>query len=223
MPTPLGKQPPAARPIALLSDIHGNLRALEAVLSTLEPYDIGTWVVAGDSLLGGDDPLGVWRRLSRLDALVVRGLSDTALATVDATALTAHSPEEQARLEAFRATREALGDLIIEQLRRLPLQRRVPLIDGSELLVVHGSPSDPTAAIDHTVDDDELRELLDDDPADLVVCGAAHVPFLRDVDGTRVVGLGSVGDAPEGEVAHFGVIRPRMEGPEVLLEHVRYR
>ncbi|HJL32668.1 MAG TPA: hypothetical protein RMI62_26505, partial [Polyangiaceae bacterium LLY-WYZ-15_(1-7)] len=59
-----------------------------------------------------------------------------------------------------------------------------------------------------------------DDPADVVIVGAAHVPFLRAVDDTRVVGLGSVGEAPEGGVAHFAIIRPRMDGAEILLEHV---
>lgn len=50
-------------PIAILSDIHGNLVALDAVLAELSRRDIDRIVVAGDLLFGGDDPLGVWRRL----------------------------------------------------------------------------------------------------------------------------------------------------------------
>jgi protein phosphatase len=212
--------PPIARPIALLSDVHGNLEALDAVLAALPAHDVGLVVVAGDLLLGGDQPLEVWRRLQGPEFLLVRGLSDTALVSVSERALAGAGPEEAA--ERFRRTRAALGELVIEQVRRLPLQRRLPLVDGSEVVVVHGSPLDPTIAIDLGADDDELRHAIDDDPADFVVCGAAHVPFLRRLEGTVVVGLGSVGQAPEGRVAHFGILRPRMDGPEVALEHVAY-
>lgn len=213
---------PVARPMALLSDVHGNLEALEAVLAALPAHDVGLIVVAGDLLLGGDAPLEVWRRLQSPEVLLVRGLSDTALVSVDERALVASTPAEEAHLARFRGARAALGDLVLEQVRRLPLQRRIPLVDGSEVLVVHGAPADPTAGIDLGVEDDELRELLDDDPADFVVVGAAHVPFIRRIDMTNVVGLGSVGQAPEGRVAHFGILRPRMDGPEVVLEHVTY-
>ncbi|MEZ4249170.1 MAG: metallophosphoesterase family protein [Polyangiales bacterium] len=212
--------PPVARPIAFLSDVHGNLEALEAVLTALPAHDVGLVVVAGDLLLGGVQPLEVWRRLQGPEILLVRGLSDTALVSVDDAALEGAGPSEAA--ERFRQTRAGLGDLVMEQLRRLPLSRRIPLVDGSEVVVVHGSPLDPTVAIDLGVDDEELAHLLDDDPADFVVCGAAHVPFLRRVDQTVVVGLGSVGEAPEGRVAHFAILRPRMDGPEVALEHVTY-
>ncbi|MCU0677743.1 MAG: metallophosphoesterase family protein [Myxococcota bacterium] len=177
-------------------------------------------MVAGDLLLGGDQPLEVWRRLQGPEILLVRGLSDTALVSVSERALAGAGPEEAA--ERFRHTRAALGELVIEQIRRLPLQRRLPLVDGSEVVVVHGSPLDPMVAIDLGADDDELRHAIDDDPADFVVVGAAHVPFLRRLEGTVVVGLGSVGQAPEGRVAHFGILRPRMDGPEVALEHVAY-
>ena len=211
---------PVARPIALLSDVHGNLDALEAVLAALPAHDVGLVVVAGDLLLGGDEPLAVWRRLQEPQMLLVRGLSDTALVSVQDAALEHAGPAEAAA--RFRRTRAGLGDLVMEQVRRLPLSRRIPLVDGSEVVVVHGSPLDPTVPIDLGVEDEELRALIDDDPADFVVCGAAHVPFLRRLDDTVVVGLGAVGEAPEGRVAHFGILRPRMDGPEVALEHVPY-
>lgn len=220
MSSPLGKHPLAVRPIAFLSDIHGHLAPLEAVLKALDRFDVERVVVAGDLVLGGDEPLEVWRLLQRAGALCCRGVSDTALVSVDTSDLEPSDDEEAARLERFLKTREALGELVLEQIRRLPLSRRLPMVDGSELLVTHGSPADPMSEITHTTTDEELLGLLDDDPADVVIVGAAHVPFLRAVDDTRVVGLGSVGEAPEGGVAHFAIIRPRMDGAEILLEHV---
>jgi predicted phosphodiesterase len=44
--------------------------------------------------------------------------------------------------------------------------------------------------------DQEINALLGDDPADVVVCGASHVPFDRMIGGVRIVNVGSVGEAP---------------------------
>ncbi|RZO50629.1 MAG: metallophosphatase family protein, partial [Sandaracinaceae bacterium] len=62
---PPGKLIPANAPMAFLSDVHGNLPALEAVLAELERRMISSIFVAGDLLLGGDDPVGVYKRLSQ--------------------------------------------------------------------------------------------------------------------------------------------------------------
>ena len=112
----------------------------------------------------------------------------------------------------FRDTRRGLGELALKFLERLPTSRRVPLIDGSEIVMVHGSPADPTVEMSEDLSDDELIELVADDPADIVICGASHVPFTRALPQTRVVNVGSVGEAPGGSVAHFTVITPRMDG-----------
>ena len=50
---------PAAAPIAFLSDIHGNLLALDTVLAELERLGVKRLYVAGDLLLGGEEPLEV--------------------------------------------------------------------------------------------------------------------------------------------------------------------
>jgi len=216
------KLPPLATSAAFLSDIHGNLAALEKVLALLDASDVKTLFVAGDHVLGGDQPLEVWRLLQQRGAHLVRGLSDTALVSIDPAALEPENEEEEARADEFLRTREQLGELVLEQLRRLPEQMRVPLIDGREVLVVHGSPLDPRVELEHSMDDEELRVLLDDDPAAIVCCGASHVAFRRRVDEIDVVGVGSVGKAPEGRVAHFTVLTPRMDGIEVAQDHVTY-
>jgi predicted phosphodiesterase len=96
----------------------------------------------------------------------------------------------------MRATRDALGELILQRIRRLPTHVRVPLEDGGELLLVHGSPVDPGEAFTHDMTDEEINALVGDDPADVIVCGASHVPFDRVVGGVHIVNVGSVGEAP---------------------------
>jgi predicted phosphodiesterase len=199
---------PAAGPVLFISDIHGRLDALNAVLEETERHGIKRIYVAGDLLTGGPEPLAVWRRLSEVKAHCVRGVSDSALCSVDTSKLVPLNEREREKLDQFLTTRRNVGELVLESLRRLPLSLRIPLIDGSEVVVVHGSPRDPLQEISQDMDDDEVLSLVADDPADVVICGASHVPFQRQLDGVHVVNVGSVGAAPEGRVAHYTVLTP---------------
>lgn len=214
--------PPAAAPIAFLSDVHGNLAALEVVLAELDRLGVKRLYVAGDLLLGGDEPLGVWQRLQALGATCTRGPSDMALGSVDPTSLVPIDDEQRRQARRFAETRAAIGDLVAERLRRLPERERIPLVDGREILMVHGSPADNNREICHDLSDDEILALLDDDPADIIVCGSTHVPFQRTVEEYHVVNVGSVGAAPEGPIAHYTVITPRMSNADILQDWVSY-
>jgi predicted phosphodiesterase len=213
---------PASRPMAFMSDVHGNVRALDAVVAELKRLTIADIFVAGDLLLGGEAPLEVWQRLQSLNARCVRGTSDVALATLDPAVLKPRTSDEENMAARFAATRRAIGDLILRRLGELPDRIRVPMIDGSELLLVHGSPSDPFESIDHDLEDEDVRELLADDPADIVICGATHVPFARVIDDVHVINVGSVGSAPGGGIAHFTVLYPKSSGATVEQTWVEY-
>jgi predicted phosphodiesterase len=201
-----------------LSDVHGDLDALRAVLATAERRSFHKLLVAGDLVFPGPEPLETWRRLSAAGAMMSQGLSDRAVATLDPDVLQAQTDAERLRIERMRATRTALGELILERLRRLPLRVRVPLEDGTELVLVHGSPADPAEPMTHDMTDGEINALLGDDPADLVVCGGSHVPFDRTVGGVRIVNVGSVGEAPTSQgprIAHATWIESTPRGVEV--------
>jgi predicted phosphodiesterase len=200
-----------------LSDIHGQLDALRAVLATAERRSFHKLLVAGDLIFPGPEPVETWRRLTAAGAIMVQGLTDRAVATLDPSGIHARSDHERERIERMRMTRDALGDLILQRVRRLPSHARVPLEDGGELLLVHGSPADPGEALTHDMTDEEIGALLGDDPADVVVCGASHVPFERLVGGVRIVNVGSVGEAPGAgpRVAHATWIESTPRGIHV--------
>ena len=202
--------------MAFISDVHGNLPALEAVLAELRRQAIVDLFVAGDLLLGGEQPLQVWQRLQSLNAKCVRGPSDTALARVEPARLRPATPEEQAAAERFASTRRALGELVLRRLGDLPERLRLPMIDGRELMMVHGSPADPSEPLGHELDDEEMLALIADDPADMVVCGATHVPFIRTLDQVQVINVGSVGEAPgDPRIAHYTVVSPKVGGATI--------
>ncbi len=181
-----------------LSDVHGHADALAAVLATAERRGYDRIIVAGDLCFPGPAPLETWRRLMQHGALLVQGVGDRALATLDVAEVRPRSDHERARLDRLADVRRELGELILARLARLPTTARMPLPDGGELVVVHGAPTDPTEALSHDMTDDEVLALIGDDPADVIVCGGSHVPFDRTVGGVRVINVGSVGEAPEG-------------------------
>ena len=209
-------------PMAFLADIHGYLAALDAVLAALKDDHVETVFVAGDLLLGGADPLAVWMRLMEVHARCVRGTTDRALALMEPARLNPKTDEERAAAQRFTDARESLGELILAKLRRLPEALRLEMPDGREWVLVHGSPMDPDEAITADLDDEEVGALIGDDPADVVICGSGHVPFVRAIDHVTVVSVGSVGASPEGRTAHYTLMMPSPEGPRIEQKWVAY-
>lgn len=189
-----------------VSDIHGHAAALRRVLEDAQARDFHQLVVCGDSLFPGPAPLETWKLLIERRALCVQGLSDRALYEVNPSKLKATNPEEQARIERLREVQRELGELIIARLGKLPTSARLPLENGQEAVIVHGSPVDPTEPMCSDMEDAELQALMGDDPADLVICGASHVPFGRVVGDVKIVSVGSVGESPATGYAHATII-----------------
>lgn len=207
-----------ARWVRLLcvSDIHGHADALAAILATAERRGYTQLLVAGDLCFPGPKPLETWRRLTQAKAICVQGISDRALATLNIDDLRPRSEHERSRLDRLAEVRTELGELILARLARLAPTFRLPLEDGGELVLVHGSPADPLEPITHDMSDEEVLSLLGDDPADVVICGGSHVPFDRTVGGVRIINVGSVGEAPSSLRAEFddrarGGSRPQAE------------
>ncbi|HEX4337946.1 MAG TPA: metallophosphoesterase family protein [Polyangiaceae bacterium] len=189
-----------------LSDIHGNAAALRAVLEEGKARDFQQVLVCGDLVFPGPEPLETWHLLVEHRAVCVQGLSDRAVASVDPNKLVPATQDQRVRIERLVGAKQRLGELIVARLGKLPATIRLPLENAEELLLVHGSPADPTEPFTADMSDDEMLALVGDDPADVIVCGGSHVPFHRQLDGIHIVNVGSVGEAPSGGVAHGTLI-----------------
>ena len=137
------------------------------------------------------------------------------MATLDPDDLPSPDAEHEQRITRLRDTQRELGDVVLSRLSRLPPSFRMSLEDGGELMLVHGSPVDPTAAITHDMSDDEVLALLGDEELDVVVCGGGHVPFERVVESTRIIAVGSVGESPTPGVAHAVILDTTSAGVDV--------
>ena len=188
-----------------VSDIHGHADALRAVMREADAHGWDQLVACGDHLFPGPAPLETWKLLVEHRALCVQGIGDRALARLNPDKLSATNAAERQRLERLRQIHVELGALIVARLNKMPTIARLPLENGTEMVVVHGSPADATESFTPDMTDEEIGALIGDDPADIVICGGSHIPFQRQIDHIRVVGVGSVGEAPGGGYAH-GVI-----------------
>lgn len=189
-----------------ISDIHGHAAALRAVIAEGKAREFQQLIVCGDLLFPGPEPLETWHLLLEHKAVCVQGMSDRAIAAVDPKKLKPATPDQRVRLDRLIAAKQTLGDLIVARLGKLSPVARLPLENGDEMVVVHGSPADPTEPFTPDMTDDEMSALVGDDPADLIVCGGSHVPFHRRIGEINIVNVGSVGEAPSGGVAHATLI-----------------
>src|ERR1700749_4462112 len=96
---PSSRPAPASEPMGFLSDVHGNLKALEAVLDELKRRSVRDVFIAGDLLLGGEEePLAVGRKIQGWGARGVCGPGDLALARVDPQALKPQDDDEKEKV-----------------------------------------------------------------------------------------------------------------------------
>lgn len=193
--------------VAILSDIHGNSIALDAVLRDIEARGgVDAYWLLGDLAAIGHDPLGVLERVARLPgAKLVRGNTDRYLVTGQRPGPTAAACESApalwpARVEVAGSFSWTQGVVTmggwVDWLAELPLECRHVLPDGTRVLCVHASPGrDDGQGVHPGVSREELRSLLDGCGADLVFVGHTHWPMDVQVDGVRVVNVGCVSNA----------------------------
>jgi putative phosphoesterase len=177
--------------IAIVSDVHGNLPALEAVLADLDEVRPDAVVQGGDLALGGPHPVEVVDRVRELGWPGVLGNTDVVLGDE-------RSIPEQAR--AFVAqpaarSREMLGDERVAWLTSHPLEW-----SGDGVAVVHAVPGDCWPIVAHDAPDDRLREVYGALGVPVAVYGHIHHAYVRRLDGLTVVNSGSVSLPLDGDV-----------------------
>jgi putative phosphoesterase len=186
--------------VAIVSDIHGNLTALDAVVADLERREPDAVVHGGDLALSGARPAEVVDRVRELGWPGVVGNTDELLwRPEDRAAQEARAPKLRDLLrilfESHRpATDELLGQQRLEWLRELPRQWRL-----GALALVHASPGDLWRAPMPDASEEELARVYGELGADVVAYGHIHRPYVRKLGELTVANSGSVGMPGDGD------------------------
>jgi putative phosphoesterase len=190
--------------IAVLSDVHGNLLALEAVLKQIKKERPDAVLVAGDLVMNGPDPNGTVDALRALEgdgALIVSGNTDIAVGDFDYGAAYPHFQDgvPDTITVAAEWAHDELGDDQLEWLRRLPAERRMRTADDTLVLVVHASPGSQTRGFDQSLDANIVFERAAATDARIICVGHTHVPEVRDLGWKLIVNDGSAGYVFDGD------------------------
>ena len=219
--------------IAIISDIHGDLVALNAALDDIARARVDRIICLGDVAAFGPQPTEVVARLRETGCPVVMGDADATLLSpkppdsnelfrrlqeIDAWTIARLSPADRAYIAAFQPT------------------LTIPLDDTASLLCYHGSPRSFEEPIRATTSDDDLAQMLAGCDARIFVGGHTHLQMLRRYGDALVLNPGSVGLAydrvpspntnvrnpPWGEYAILTVAGSRMSQVSVDLRRIPF-
>ena len=182
--------------LLIVSDIHANPWALDAVLRDAGSFDHVLFL--GDAVNYGPDPRSAITALRRLDAIGVRGNHDHAVAY-------GADPRASAAKQAFALsmrdwTRARLDESELTWLTGLPLQMTWECW-GTRIAMCHATPHDPLFDYRFVpeIPDSLVAEIVGGVDADVLLLGHTHMPFSRVFGTMTIVNPGSVGQPLDGD------------------------
>jgi predicted phosphodiesterase len=178
--------------IAIISDIHGNLISLEAVLLELKTKSIDQLVCLGDVAELGPQPQEVIQRLKVISCPVVMGNADEEL-------LSSESPRtykddddrELHEIDRWGLTKLSSSDL--DFIRSFKRTVEIPLSKRKTLLCYHGSPKSNTLGILSTTSEEDLERMLPNPMPFINAGGHTHAQMFRRFRNSMIINPGSVG------------------------------
>jgi len=218
---------------AVLSDIHGNLLALETVLSDVQTQ--GTpdayWVL-GDLAVFFPWPVETLARLRALpNVAFLQGNTDRYLVTGRRPVLFVRTPDDWARAPVqlaerdanFRWTVERLSWADYEFLRGLPTRLEMDVPGYGRIVAVHAVPGNDETSLYPNTSDDQVRPHLAGLDTRLLLDGHTHRPMDRVVDLVRLVNDGSVGLPLDGDPRPaYALLDFEGDRCTVTIRHVAY-
>ena len=215
--------------IALISDIHANLPALEAVLADLDRRAVAATFHLGDLVGYAPWPDEVVALLAARGIPGIQGNYDSTVGhTYRHCGCRYEDPVQETQShESFAWTLAHTTEATKSALRALPYRLDVRASGGHEagaaVILVHGSPTLNTVYWTEDRPDDFCRQMIaraGARPGDVLAFGHTHLPWQRVVDGVMLVNTGSVGRPKDGDPrAGYALLTMRAGAP--VVEHVR--
>jgi putative phosphoesterase len=205
--------------VAIVSDIHGNLRAFRAVLADLRQITPDIVVHGGDLAYGGTHAAEIIDQVRSLGWPGVRGNTDEMLWAPESLAAFAATAPKLAPLlailqELIPPTLASIGRERLRWLQGLPF-----LYSQQGFTLVHASPNDLWRAPMPDASDDELQSTYASVCAQIVVYGHIHRPYIRRLSDLTVANSGSVSQSYDGDRRASYVV---LDGESITIRRVEY-
>lgn len=216
--------------IAFISDIHGNLTALNAVLADIRQTGVDQIVCLGDTISLGAQPLETLHTLRSLNCTYLMGNHDEAILT----------PE---RAPAFEISENVIPDLHwcrnllkpedLDFIKTFANTHELTLPNGMRVLAFHGSPHSCTDMILSTTPPEDLERFFAGQTAPVCIGGHTHIQMLRRHGRQNIINSGSVGNAFEFAYtpgnpprlipcAEYAILEQSGPSLKIDLRHVEY-
>jgi predicted phosphodiesterase len=207
--------------IAVLSDIHGNLPALEAVTTDLGRFDPDLVFVAGDFQNRGPNPREVTAFIYQSGWTILRGNHEDYVIRQSQSSKIDDLTDYYNWLPA-RWTADLTRDSV-EWVKGLPIATTLTGPKELSIIIAHGSPRSNDEGFFPTTPETKAAEMIGSNPPALLCVGHSHIPLIRRINTTLLVNVGSVGFPFDGDHrASYGVINWGRNRWEIDIRRVEY-
>ena len=210
--------------IAIISDIHGNIDALESVLSDIKSENCTKIFCLGDIAMAGPEPSKTISKIHDLmqskDFYIIQGNTDNMLSVFSFDTYNSIREVNKVMASAYLADSELLSVAEKDFLKNLPEKKELELY-GIKILLVHGSPRKNNENIYPNLKIEEVEEMIAETNANIIFCGHTHMPCGYQTNTNQtVVNVGSVG-RPFSEVPDscYAIMDINEENSTYTLKH----
>ncbi|UHA75865.1 metallophosphoesterase family protein [Paenibacillus sp. 481] len=206
--------------VAIISDIHGNLQALEAVLADIKRQDIDRIYCLGDLVGKGPNPVEVMDQIMSSCDIVVRGNWDELVVRItDDINFSWHA--------------DKLGKARLEQLEKLPFSYDF-IMSGRHIRLLHASPQSVYHRVQPWDDKEKRIGMFEFTPSltdplhpcqepDVVIYGDIHNAYLQHLRGKTLANCGSVGNPLDMTQASYMIVQGSLGHVEVEEFTIQFR
>jgi putative phosphoesterase len=202
--------------VALVSDVHGNIEALNTVLADARREGVDLVLSAGDLVGFSPQADKVIDAITDGSAISIKGNFDSELLEWKKS----RKGERSLAQHSIATTRKALSKRMRRRLESLPSRLKIRIGD-TRILLVHGTPDSPKEHLRSDSPDDRFSKIAKKAGADIVVFGHTHDAMVKDVGGVLFVNPGSVGRPNDGDPrASYAILN--LDGLKVEMRRLDY-
>ncbi len=193
--------------IGLISDIHANLHALQAVIAHAHQQNVSQIWNCGDSIGYGAYPNEVLNIVRSEDFVNIRGNYDTKVLKIPKKKSTWQNSKSPIKWFAINWAYENLSEENRLFLAQLPEEVKLE-ISNMKVLILHGSPASTEEPLNPSTSFERFEFLANMVNADIIICGHSHQAFIKHIGDKIFLNPGSVGRQDDGDPrASFAILK----------------